>query len=311
MQHDKEIKHNILNKNIINIILINIISFLPIKNIYLSRIVCKEWRDILTGNLAKNMIAIKVPVKITHLETRCVDFSIDYLLNINNQFFVSGYNDHSGPIIYNFNTGKYINTQTFLKKSNSKYICGSNINIEIFNPLFEKLYSWKCLDGLIDLAIDEDYIYIINLNLCRIFDFKGKLINKWDIPDDEQTFGTKININKDKIYLTTNDYRTNWLQIFSQKGESIRKIKISENSEEKKYFDVNFTIFSNIIYLYDFVNNVIKFFSCNGDLINKYPLIIPFEDETYKNIRDILVIDDHLYISHSIYYLNVFKLQYS
>jgi len=307
IKSDSKNKNNILNKNVIDIILITIMSFLPIKKIYLNKIVCKNWKNILISELSKNIITFKIPIKIQYLRKISLDFFADNIFNINNQVFFSGYNFCCHLSLYNYTKNKYVNMN--LIASNSKYICVKYYNIKILNLQFEELFSWNNYCGYNDIAIGENFVFIVKLNSCYIFDFEGNHINTWNISSNDKILAMRININREYIYITVNDYHTNWLQIFSQKGKLIKKIKISENFDDKKR-NIHFTISTDIIYIYDFVDDTINTFTCNGQSISKYPLSNSFYNKTHKNLSDILVIDDLLYLCYSTNYFIIFKLKY-
>jgi len=83
-------KNNIFNENIVDVILITIMSFLSMKNIYSNQIVSKRWRNILISKLFKKICRLKVPTNFEYFKKYEVDFNIENLSYINGKFFVSG-----------------------------------------------------------------------------------------------------------------------------------------------------------------------------------------------------------------------------
>jgi hypothetical protein len=294
-----------INSKIIPEIFTIIMSFLPIRNIYNNRNVCKKWCDILVSKLAKKIIGFEVPKYFKLLEEKKVDFNIINILYINNQIFISGVKE-GRYVLYDHIKIKFYYDFKFVS-FNSKYICAVDIHsyVRIFTLEFKEIDYWKC-DNIDYLTIDENSIYIIKLNSCYIYDFKGKLIKIWKKFCDDLNPRIKMLVDKQKIYVTINDCKCGRLQIFSQNERLIKNVEINKNNY---YYYITFSVSSNIIYIFDFIDNAIKYYTCNGDLIAKFSIDI--FDRYYKGLTNILVIDDYLYVSFWGSYFLLFKIFFS
>jgi hypothetical protein len=299
-------KNEIMNEKIIDIIFITIASFLPIKNIYSGRFVCKKWYYILISKLTKKIITYKIPNKVNLIRKEFIGIYVINTSNINNRIFFSGFNTGLEFVIYDYDKKKFFDLELSYFSSNSKFICGyRHQNIKIFNLEFQELNKWNC-DNINDLTVDENYIYVVGDKICYVYDFKGNKINYWNISEKKEIGFPKIRVNNNKIYVSINDESDNWIKIFSNEGKCIRDIHISKNM----YNDLiafQFYVSSSIIYVLDYTDNSIKFFTCDGDLISKFVTSNLWCREECEKLNNLIVIEDNLYIYRYLY-LYTFKL---
>jgi hypothetical protein len=297
--------NNILKEKIIDVIFINIMSFLPIKNVYSNRFMCKKWYYILISKLTKKIIPYYVPTKIALIRKDFFGIFMANMTNIKNQITFSEYNNYD-YIIYDHNKKKICNRNLPYFSSNSKFILGYDYrNVKILDLDFQELHEWKFTNSK-DLTIDENHVYIIENTTCYVYDFKGKKINSWNILESDNIYFPKMRANKNKIYVSINDNSDNWIKIFSNEGKFIRNIHISKNIYNK-FYAFPFDISRDIIYVLDYVNNCIKFFTCDGDLILKFATSNIWNREECEDISKFLVIGDNLYIYNQLH-LFTFKL---
>jgi len=261
-------KKNLFEKYINTVIFGNILSFLPKEYTIKKRIICKNWYKILTCNFIKRSLSpFNKPFNIYYINSFNNNF--ENIVRLDNKLCVYDYNNgyvkvlnNNGEVIENHDISKYI------------YKVGENKNLKystngefIINDPKEKIVR------------DEKYFYFLDdYSTIDIFNSENKCIRYWLI--SPRTNDKKIIVDDGEIYVSNQWYRS--IYVFSRDGKKIREITDCGSNLE-------FDVYGDYIYIIEKYNNSIKILTKKGEKIFK-------KDYKHRNCKDLLVINDNLYV---------------
>jgi NHL repeat. len=308
ISHIVRTKRNIFSEFIPDVLLNNIISFLPREYKFSSLCVSKSWNKKLS-KFKNTMPQFTSPIGTKLIKEKKFYNKRTLITNNNEYIFIKGsnyiicYDENLEPkseyrenfMYYEMATNSssichYCNSHVFLRSLNNN------------NNNFKFKKKWYC-SNIVNVIMCEKYLYMSCEEKFKIYNFDGKLMKTWSLKNHDYRHGEKrsIAINNDEIFVV--DSFDNIIEVFSYNGKLIRTIGKIDIESRKFRNPKSIAIYNNALYVCDYGNSRIQVLKLCGEFL--------FEIKLNYKPYNIVCFKDSLFVNYdSTSIISIFKILY-
>lgn len=260
-----------------NVILLSILRFVCWSKICSCSRVCSKWLQIIHSPLTCNMFQRQFPTLITLKTFTTHDLNTSVFLNDNDEkmqicvvilsqnWSVVRCYDDGGKLLMQWSQNILIEKVATFESLICYSLSSHQIVLAKFPP-FDSTMRWNCSQSIQDMALDDKYVYVIDLGSCYVYTHKGELCEWWLFESNAVISSEKMVVSNQEIFILSGD-----ILVYSVTGVLKRKW-----SFQKWGLDFNGTVSGlataqNKIYL-SFLFGIVAVFSIQGDLLFKFAL---------------------------------------